>query len=438
MQASPVSGLKLSGSGADARSRVTAAVATTELESYEPVFVARQPIFTPELVVWGYELLFRRSRGAPEANVVDGHAATAQVIADGYALVQEEPVSDRKALINFSTRALLDGTARALPTDRVVIEILESVEPTSEVVDACWRLKAAGYLIALDDYVGSAGSEPLLALADIVKVDVLGMTAERIEEVVAQLQPHDCALLAEKVEERAAFEHTRELGFSFFQGYFFSKPEVVPGRKITSSQSSRLRLLRETSGAHLDIDALARIIASDPGLSHRLLRHLNSAAFGLRVPIQSIGQAAAYLGRSTLCHWLRVVLLSDLSATPGSEEATRIATQRARFLHELAGHARTGSESPDSLFMLGLLSLIDVMLGQPMPEVCRQLPLDRGHRAALCGEPSEAGVWLKLVRALERGEWDPALAMLEEVGVAPEAAAGLYAEAQIWANNAVP
>lgn len=416
----------------------TAAVASPHLESYEHVFVARQPIFTPELRVWGYELLFRQSRDAQGAEIVDGHAATAQIIADGYTLVQTSPPDRRKVLINFPYRSLLDGTAQALPTDRVVIEILETVEPTSEVVDACWRLKAAGYQIALDDFVGDPGFERLFAVADIVKVDVLGMSPARIEEIFAQLQPHGCELLAEKVEDRQMFELTRDLGFSYFQGYFFSKPEVVPGRKITSSQSARLRLLRETSGAHLDIDALARIIASDPGLSHRLLRHLNSAAFGLRVAIKSIGQAAAYLGRSTLCHWLRVVLLSDLGATPGSEEASRIAIQRARFLHELAGHARTGSESPDSLFMLGLLSLIDVMLGQPMSEVCQQLPLDPRHRDALCGEPSEAGVWLALVRALDRGEWDAAIAMLEELGVTQQTAAGLYAEAQIWASNAVP
>lgn len=416
---------------------MSTAAATHELESYEPVFVARQPIFTPELVVWGYELLFRHGRQARAAAFVDGHVATARVIADGYALVQEGLSSKRKHLINFPTRSLLDGTAQALPADRAVIEILETVEPTSEVVDACWRLKAAGYLLALDDFVGEPGYEPLLELADIVKVDVLGMTPERVEEVATQLQPHGCQLLAEKVEDRQVFELTRELGFSYFQGYFFSKPEVVPGRKITSSQSSRLRLLRETSGEHLDVTDLARIIASDPGLSHRLLRRINSAAFGLRGPIQSIRQAAVYLGSSALSHWLRVVLLSDLSASPGSEEATALATQRARFLHDLAGHARTGAESADSLFMLGLLSLIDVMLGQPMHEVCSQLPLHQRHRDALCGEPSEAGVWLHLLHALERAEWDAVIAMLGELDVEPETASQLYAEAQVWASRAL-
>lgn len=417
---------------------MTSAIALHELESFQPIFVARQPIFTPELEVWGYELLFRHGQDAKSAVVVDDNVATAQVIADGYALVQDGLSTHRKVLVNFPTRSLLDGTAQALPTSRAVIEILETVEPTSEVVDACWRFKAAGYGLALDDFVGEPGYEPLLAVADIVKVDVLGMSPSRIEEVMAQLQPHGCQLLAEKVESREVFEHTRELGFSFFQGYFFSKPEVVPGRKITSSQSSRLRLLHETSGTPPDVDALASIIASDPGLSHRLLRHLNSAAFGLRRSIQSIEQAAALLGSSSLCHWLRVALLSDLSTTPGSEEATRLATQRARFLHDLAEYACTGEETPESLFMLGLLSLIDVMLGQPMAEVCRQVPLHPRHRDALCGEPSTAGVWLELVRALERGEWDAAIATLGVLGVAVETGAGLYAEAQIWASQTVP
>lgn len=414
---------------------MSAAAPNPALESYEPVFVARQPIFTPQLAVWGYELLFRDGRQAQSAVIVDGDVATARVIADGYSLVQEGLHSKRKLLINFPARALVDGTAMALPAERAVIEILETVDPEPEIIAACRRLKAAGYLLALDDFVGQPGFEPLLELADIVKVDVLGMSPERIETVVAQLQPHGCGLLAEKVEDRAGFELTRQLGFSWFQGYFFSRPEIVPGRKITTSQASRIRLLGQASGDDLDVGELAQIVGSDPALSHRLLRHMNSAGFGLRGPIQSIRHAAVYLGRGGLCQWLRVVLLSDLSARPASDEAAALATQRARFLHELAGITQTRDETPDSLFMLGLLSLIDVMLGQPMDEVCGQLPLHERHRAALCGEPSKAGVWLELVVALERAQWDTALRLLAGLGVSSETASQLYAEAQVWTSR---
>ncbi len=407
------------------------------MESYESVFVARQPIFTPELLVWGYELLFRHSEQAHAGAIVDGDLATARVIADGYALVPEAKGSKRKLLINFSAGSLIDDTARALPADRVVIEILETVEPVPEILDACRGLKAAGYLLALDDFVGQPGFEALLALADIVKVDVLGMAPQRIEEVFAGLQPYGCALLAEKVEDRAVFEHTRELGFSLFQGYFFSKPEVVPGRKISTSQLSRMRVLREVSEDRLDVAGLARLVASDPGLSHRLLRYLNSAAFGHRGPLRSIGQAALCLGRIALAQWLRVVLVSDLSTKPGSQAAVLLATQRARFLQQVAGESRVRSESADSLFMLGLLSLLDAMLGLPMNEVCNELPLAPRHRAALCGEPSEAKSWLDLVRALERAEWAAATTLLDALGVAHGTAARLYAEAQVWASAAL-
>jgi len=416
---------------------MSAAVPRPALESYESVFVARQPIFTPELLVWGYELLFRHSAQGPADADIDGDLATARVIADGYALVHEGMHSSRKLLINFPTRSLVDDTARALPVDRVVIEILETVEPEPAIIDACRGLKAAGYLLALDDFVGQPGFEALLALADIVKVDVLGMTPARIEEIFAALQPYGCQLLAEKVEDRAVFEQTRELGFAFFQGYFFSKPELVPGRKISTSQLARLRLLRAVSDDHLDVAGLARLVASDPGLSHRLLRYLNSAAFGHRGPLRSIGQAALCLGRVALVQWLRVVLVSDLSTKPGSQEAAVLATQRARFLHRLAGESPRRTESADSLFMLGLLSLVDTMLGLPMEDVCNDLPLHPRHRAALCGEPSEAKVWLDLARALERAEWSGALTMLHELGVAPGTAARLYAEAQVWASAAL-
>ena len=416
---------------------MSSAIARAAMESYESVFVARQPIFTPELLVWGYELLFRPSVQAHAGGIVDGDLATARVIADGYALVPEAKGSKRKLLINFPAGSIIDDTARALPADRVVIEILETVEPVPEILDACRGLKAAGYLLALDDFVGQPGFEALLALADIVKVDVLGMAPQRIEEVFAGLRPYGCQLLAEKVEDRAVFEHTRELGFSLFQGYFFSKPEVVPGRKISTGQLSRIRVLREVSEDRLDVAGLARLVASDPGLSHRLLRYLNSAAFGQRGPLRSIGQAALCLGRVALVQWLRVVLVSDLSTKPGSQAAVLLATQRARFLQQVAGESRVRSESADSLFMLGLLSLLDAMLGLPMNEVCNELPLAPRHRAALCGEPSEAKAWLDLVRALERAEWAAAATLLDALGVAHGTAARLYAEAQVWASAAL-
>lgn len=409
--------------------------AAQSLESYEPVFVARQPIFTPQVRVWGYELLFRHGSQARTAEFVDGDVATARVIADGYALVREGIASSRKLLVNFTAKAILEDAARALPSDRVVIEILETVRPDPAIVAACRRLKDEGYVIALDDYLGDRPElRALVEIADIVKVDVLGMSPARMEEVAAGLHAHGCALLAEKVEDRAVFEHARDLGFSLYQGYFFSKPEIVSGRKVTTGELSRLRLLREAAAQCTDVTALARIIASDPGLSHRLLRHLSSAAFGRRGPVRSIRQAALYLGGVALSQWLRVVLVSDLSTKPGSREAAMVAMQRARFLQQLASTTRVRSESADSLFMLGLLSRVDTMLGMPMVEVCGELPLHDRHRAALCGVPSPTRAWLDLVESIERADWPTAMARLDALGVAPEIASRLYADACGWAN----
>lgn len=405
------------------------------LESYEPVFVARQPIYTPELRVWGYELLFRHGSAARTAEIVDGDLATARVIADGYALVSEGLASSQKLLVNFTTKSILEDAARALPSDRVVIEILETVSPDPAIVAACHRLKDEGYVIALDDYLGDRPElKALVEIADIVKVDVLGMSDARMTAVATDLCEHGCVLLAEKVEDRRVFERARELGFTLFQGFFFSKPEVVSGRKVATSELSRLRLLRETALQSTDVTALSRIIASDPGLSHRLLRHLSSAAYGRRGPVRSIRQAALYLGGVALSQWLRVVLVSDLCTKPGSREAAVVAMQRARFLQQLATTTRTRTESADSLFMLGLLSLVDAMLGLPMAEVCDELPLHERHRAALCGASSPTRKWLDLVQAIETAQWSTALAILAELGVAPEVASRLHAEAFIWAN----
>ncbi len=398
-----------------------------ELES---VFVARQPIFDRDENIWGYELLFRSSQQAGTSCIVDDDNATSRVIADGFMLAGDGLSHGSKLLINFPARMLVEDAAFALPPDMCVIEILETVRPEPEVIAALRRLKDAGYTLALDDFVGQPGFEPILGMADIVKVDILGRSPKDVIGLYKQLKPYGCKLLAEKIETVKIYELTRQLGFEFFQGFFFCKPTVITGKKISSSELSKLQLLERLGHPDYDVNDLAQIIAVDISLSYRLLRYINSAAFSLRAKIESVRQAIVLLGQKQLAQWLRVVVMSDLSNTRKTGELAFVSAKRARFLELMA--AKTGMPS-ESMFLLGLFSLLDAILGQPMEEVMRDLPLDDDIRDALLGKNSKVLDWLKLVETFDRADWEKLDAALDKLHLDPESAANSHAQAMAWA-----
>jgi len=398
--------------------------------SLESVFVARQPIFDRDENIWGYELLFRTSTQGP-AQVTDQDTATSQVIADGFVLAGDGVSQGSRLLINFPHKMLVEDAAFALPPDVCVIEILETVRPEPELMAALKRLKDAGYTLALDDFVGEPGFEPILELADIVKVDILGRSPKQVIDLYRQLKPYGCKLLAEKIETMKIYELTRQLGFEYFQGFFFCKPEVLAGKKMSSSELTKLQLLEKLGRPDYDVNELAQIIAVDISLSYRLLRYINSAAFSLRSKIESVRQAIVMLGHKQLSQWLRVVVMSDLSTTKKTGELAYISAMRARFLELVA--ARDKSLPPESMFLLGLFSLLDAILGQPMENVMQELPLDDDLRNALLGKESKGRQWLELVETFDRAEWDRLATMLVDMGLEPELAAQAHAQAMAWA-----
>ncbi|MDK2956680.1 MAG: c-di-GMP phosphodiesterase [Desulfovibrionales bacterium] len=401
------------------------------------VFVARQPVMTTNRDVWGYELLFRGSGEANVAAVKDADMATSSVIADGFVMAAESLPKDRKVLINFPERLLAEDAAFALPADICVIEILEDVQAAPEVLAGLHRLKKAGYSLALDDYVGEAAAQAFLPLVDIVKVDILGLGADpaRLAEVVERLRPHGVELLAEKVEDRPTFELTAKMGFNLFQGYFFSRPEVIPGRKLSSSQVSKLHLLKELSSPEFEVDKLAKLIQSDLSLSYRLFRYINSAGYGVRHKVETVSRAIALLGRLQISQWLRAVLLSDLSPTKEATELAFMSVHRARFLEFMAKGPFKGRFESERMFLLGLFSLLDALLGQPMDEILEHVPLDNAGKDALMGRKSPDLGYLEFVRAYERGDWEDAQHIANTLGSPLQESDRLYMEAMVWAHN---
>ncbi|WP_031480198.1 EAL and HDOD domain-containing protein [Maridesulfovibrio frigidus] len=403
----------------------------------ESFFVARQPVFTRERAIWGYELLFRNSERSMTADVSNEDAATSQVIADGFGLIQEDLVHGQRLLVNFPRNMILSDAADLLPTEVCVIEILENVDPDPEVIEALTLLKDQGYTLALDDYIGQEGFEKFLEIADIIKVDCLELPVEDLERIVSSLSKYKSILLAEKVEDNEMFVRCLDLGFDLFQGFFFSRPEIIPGKKMSSNNLNKMRLLRSISGSDFNVEDLAKAINSDVSISYRLLRFMNSPSFGLPNVVKSIKQAVALIGYRKLAGWLRVILLSDLSSGPAGSELAFLSIKRAKFLELLALDVEKVSLPSESMFLLGLFSLLDVLLGKPMTALLKELPIEDNLMSALCGKESDASIWLELVVAFEKANWEVVSSIIEEQHLSPLATAQNHLAAMQWANELV-
>ncbi|TVQ98794.1 MAG: HDOD domain-containing protein [Desulfovibrionales bacterium] len=402
----------------------------------EPIYVARQPIFDQNMSIWGYELLFRHSSQCTTARIDDADEATSKVIVDGFGLVADLLAPSQKVLINYPGPMLLQGAPRALPSEVAIVEILETVQPNPDIVSACAQLKADGYILALDDFVGQPGFEALLELADMVKVDVLNLEDSQLKAIVSDLHRIGTRrLLAEKVEDLAMFDQCRELGFELFQGYFFSRPELVSGKKLSANQISKLQLLKELSSPDLELRQISGIVQHDVSLSYRLLRYINSPGLGLPNRITSINQAVNLLGLRKVSAWLRVLILAEMKSTPQSGELLFLSVQRAKFLETMSSVAKSDGLSGEGMFLLGLFSFLDAILGQPMEDILKKLSLEPRLEAALLGHDADLGVWLDLAAACERGNWDKTEALLTTLNLTSDHTAKSLNEAAQWAKQ---
>jgi EAL and modified HD-GYP domain-containing signal transduction protein len=382
------------------------------------VFIARQPIFDLRLEVVGYELLFR----GPNQNtaiVSDNDEATSTVVINAFTeMGLDTVVGDRRAWINVSRDFLLGGLARILPRSQVVLELLEDQLIDDALLDAMEDHRARGYTIALDDFAGSEAIAPALEHADIVKLDVLARDRAAVQEDVARLAGRGIALLAEKVETREEHEYCLELGFELFQGYFFCKPERMEARSVAPNRLSILQLVAALQDPKIEIAQLETLVSRDVALSYRLLRYINSAFFGLRREVDSIGRALMLLGIDNVKRWATLSIFASVDEKP--RELIETALVRARFC-ELAGEGNR-----DQLFTLGLFSVVDALMDAPMEDVIGSMPFPEEMAAALVSHAGPKGELLETALRYERGDFVPPA---DELGDA-------YLEAIEWATSA--
>ena len=399
--------------------------------------VARQPIFDRSLRVFGYELLFR-SGTANAFDGSDGDLATAKVINALYAPDAANLTGTKRVFINFPYRLLLEGIPFALPPETTVVEVLETVEPDAAIFEVCTKLRKLGYRIALDDFVDTQAPHPLVPVANVIKVDLRATSLDVQKKIVSRYGGR-VQLLAEKVETQEEFQQALEMGFQYFQGYFFARPVVMASREIPGLRPNYLRILQEVHTPEPDFRVLAALIGREPGLCYKLLRFVNSPLFARPGQVDSIERAITMLGEAEIRRWIAVFVLLDLSAHRPAELVVSTLV-RARFCELLASRVGLGERCGD-LFLVGVLSRLDALLGRPLEGLLQELNLKQDIRATVLDEdPGErrlAAIW-RFVRLYEVADWDELWSLAAELNLSPEAAPDIYAAAVGWADEVCP
>lgn len=391
------------------------------------VFVGRQPIYDRKLEVIAYELLFR-SGEANRASVLDGDQATSQVVHNTFVEIGLDTiVGQKRAFINFTRDFILQDYAAIFPTDRVVVEVLEDITVDAELIEAVRTLSAQGYTVALDDFVFHDHLRPLVELADIIKMDVLALDRSTLQEGVSQLQQYNVKLLAEKVETRDDFTFCQNLGFDYFQGYFFCQPDIVKGRRSPGNHMAIILLLAKLQDPQTEFAELEALVSRDVSLSYKLLRLINSALYGMPKKVESIRQALLLLGTKFITTWVSLITLAGIGDKP--DELMVTAMVRGKMCELLA--QAMALQGKEVFFTIGLFSVLDAMLDMPMPEVLTSLPLADDISCALLSHKGIMGDTLRCVLAYERGNWDDVICQALDRQVIRDA----YLEALAWASE---
>lgn len=399
------------------------------------VYVARQPIFSADQKIYGYELLFRDGTSNFFSGI-DGDTATSKVLSNSFFTIGIEKIAGNKlAFINFTQDLLIKQLPLFFPKERLVIEILEDVKPDEKVIESCREMAEKGYEIALDDFSYDDGLVPLIAMANIIKFDFRASSIEEMEEYFEKLKDHNVKFLAEKVETQEEFKKAVEMGFDYFQGYFFSKPEIIQGREISSAQMNLLQIMAEVNKPDFDFKTVEDIIARDIAISYKLMRYINSAYFRRANEISSIGQAIVLLGEKGVRSFLSLVSVTKL-AEDKPDELIRSSIIRAKFC-ELTGSLNGSSVNPSELFTLGLFSSIDAILGDTMENLMDKLPLVETIKDALIRGEGELINFLELVKAYERGDWKSVSELQSVMKFDEEKLPEYFMDAINWADTIV-
>jgi EAL and modified HD-GYP domain-containing signal transduction protein len=390
-------------------------------------FLGRQPIFDAGLNVKAYELLYR-SADIDYSTVVDGDRATSDVLLNSFLEVGlSRVVGDHQAFINLTRSFLLKHDGLPPPSDQLVLEVLEDIDVDEALVAAVTTLHEQGYIIALDDFIFHEELRPLIEQADIIKIDVQALSRDEVSEHVRMLRQYPLQLLAEKIETVDEFEWCKSIGFDLFQGFFLCRPRVLRGRRMPANRANTLRVLARLQDADVDVNELEAIISEDVTMGYRLLRYINSSAFGLRKKIESIRHAIVYLGLKEVKQWANMAALSTIDDKP--EELVKSCLVRAKMCELLAEHL--GRIKKGTAFIVGMFSLLDAMMDTPLDELLESLPLADEIVAALLHHEGPYAEILDNTIAYDQGEWTA----IHCADLSNAQLTDLYCEAVTWVDG---
>jgi len=401
--------------------------------SADKVFIARQPIFDVDQKVFGYELLYRNSLNNAYDDGADGTSATLEVLREAFLVMGTQLTGMNKAFINFNVDLLKKKIPLALHPEKTVVEILENVAADTTTMEICRELKQAGYTIALDDFDPANGAgRAFIDLADIVKVDFRKATPAQRTDIVKSYKGKNIEFLAEKVETLEEFFEARQLGYLYFQGYFFGEPQILTAKNVPGNKINYLRMLSEINRPDMDFPSLETIIRRDTYLTFTLLNYINSAYFG-RSTVGSIMQALALLGEREVRRWASLVLLTFMGEDKPSEVGMA-SLIRGKLCECLAMKIGLAEKAPE-LFMTGMFSMLDVLVGRPLLELLERINVSRNIRVALTTGSNPHGEVLQLVLAYEKALWEDVELRADKLGLNSVDIASDYRESVQWAEQ---
>lgn len=397
------------------------------------VFVARQPIFDRNRRIYAYELLYRNSMTNSFDPSINSTEATTMLLNNSYITIGIDKLTENKrAFVNFDENLILDQAALLLNKDKIVVEVLETVVPSSALLAELQHLKNLGYTLALDDFTIDYPYVDVINLCDIIKVDFSLCNIVQARKILEMYGDGKKRFLAEKIENEAIYKLALAMGYDYFQGYYFSKPVIIKGKATKSLKIQYARARTELNSPNPDFSRLAAIIESDVDMSYKLLRMVNS--FALTSRMTSIRHALAFLGIEELKKWLNFVVIQDI-IDDRTFELIKISVLRSKFCELLAEHSPR-SERKYEASLTGLFSMIDVLLEKPLSEILSELPISDQTKGAISGEDHNAFYhMLQIAINYEKGIWDHFSEHLSIIRVKEEILPELYFEAVQWADE---
>ncbi len=374
------------------------------------IFLARQPIYNRKLSVFAYELLYR-DKVSNQADVIDGNKATSDVIITALMDIGlENIVGEKLAFINMTRSFLVGELPLPLMKEQIVLEVLENEVPDEQLTSGLEGLVQSGYRVALNDFIYTPKFDRLLKIAEFVKLDVSILSDKDLESHVEILHKHNVKILAERVESQAKFEHCKNLGFDYFQGFFFCKPQVVIGKRVEGNRMIVLKLISELQNPSVSMDELENLIGRDATLAYHLLRYMNSAFYALRIKIESIKHALNLLGTEEVRKWASLMLMLRLSDNK-PKELMLTGMMRAKMAELLA--ASDPQAKAEQYFAVGLFSVLDALLDMSLQEVLDTLPLTEEMSSALSSHSGKMGEIVQNIKLYEQGNWDELMNLID-------------------------